>query len=174
MSKSSMIYRWDRSRWQRIWWTERYQSLHELHAERDSRFQLTDHERSPLRIQLGRSKYIQAHAFDPSVAGSLGLGGVPALGPGQYGLPYGGVSGINFVGVGGTNNEGQNVYQILDNVIWNLGTHSIKAGLSLQAYGSPISSLPHRSACITTTAASPAFRASASLAMRLRTSLRTR
>ena len=81
----------------------------------------------------GRSKYIQDHAYDPNAAASLGLAGVPALGPGQYGLPYGGVSGINSWGSEGTNNEGQNVYQILDNVIWNLGNHSIKGGLSLQA-----------------------------------------
>ena len=81
----------------------------------------------------GRSIYIQDHAFDPTVATSLGLGGVPALGPGKYGLPYGGVGGINSWGSEGTNNEGQNVYQILDNVTWNLGNHSIKAGVSIQA-----------------------------------------
>lgn len=81
----------------------------------------------------GRSKFIQAHAYDPGAAASLGLGGVPALGPGQYGLPYGGVSGINSWGSEGTNNEGQNVYQILDNVTWNLGNHSLKLGLMLQA-----------------------------------------
>ena len=81
----------------------------------------------------GRSKFVQAHAYEPNVAASLGLGGVPALGPGEYGLPYGGVSGINSWGSEGTNNEGQNVYQILDNVTLNIGNHSIKAGLSLQA-----------------------------------------
>ena len=81
----------------------------------------------------GRSKFIQAHAYDPNAASSLGLGGVPTLGPGQYGLPYGGVGGINSWGSEGTNNEGQNVYQILDNVTWNLGNHSIRAGVSLQS-----------------------------------------
>jgi len=81
----------------------------------------------------GRSKFIQDHAFDPTAATSLGLGGVPALGPGQYGLPYGGVSGINSWGSEGTNNEGQNVYEILDNVTWNLGNHSIRTGVSFQA-----------------------------------------
>jgi hypothetical protein len=81
----------------------------------------------------GRSKFIQAHAYDPNVAASLGLGGVPAPGPGQYGLPYGGVSGINSWGSEGTNNEGQNVYEILDNVTWNLGNHSLRMGLTLQS-----------------------------------------
>jgi len=81
----------------------------------------------------GRSKFIQDHAYDPTTATSLGLGGVPALGPGQYGLPYGGVGGINSWGSEGTNNEGQNVYQILDNVTWNLDNHSIRAGVSFQA-----------------------------------------
>jgi hypothetical protein len=38
----------------------------------------------------------KAHAYEPNIASSsLGLGGVPAPGPGQDGLPYGGVSGIN-------------------------------------------------------------------------------
>jgi len=81
----------------------------------------------------GRSKFIQAHAFEPTAATALGLGGVPALGAGQYGLPYGGVGGINSWGSEGTNNEGQNVYQILDNVTWNLGNHSIRTGVSFQA-----------------------------------------
>jgi Carboxypeptidase regulatory-like domain len=81
----------------------------------------------------GRSKFIQAHAYDPTVATSLGLGGVPAPGPGQYGLPYGGVSGINSWGSEGTNNEGQNVYQILDNATWNLGNHSFKFGVTFQS-----------------------------------------
>lgn len=81
----------------------------------------------------GRSKFIQDHAFEPTAATALGLGGVPAPGPGQYGLPYGGVGGINSWGSEGTNNEGQNVYQILDNVTWNLGNHSIRAGVSFQA-----------------------------------------
>jgi len=81
----------------------------------------------------GRSKFIQAHADEPNAASSLGLGGVPALGPGQYGLPYGGVGGINSWGSEGTNNEGQNVYEILDNLTWNLGNHSVRAGVSFQA-----------------------------------------
>ena len=81
----------------------------------------------------GRSKFIQDHANDPTAASSLGLGGVPALGLGQYGLPYGGVGGINSWGSEGTNNEGQNVYEILDNVTFNIGNHSLKAGLTLQA-----------------------------------------
>ncbi len=81
----------------------------------------------------GHARFIQAHAFEPNIAASLGLGGVPAPGPGQYGLPYGGVSGINSWGSEGTNNEGQNVYQILDNVTVSLGNHSLRAGLTLQA-----------------------------------------
>ena len=66
---------------------------------------------------------------------SLGLGGVPALGPGQYGLPLGYFpqGGIQQWGSVGTNNETQNVYQILDNVTKILGNHSLRFGVSFQA-----------------------------------------
>jgi len=82
----------------------------------------------------GVSKFKQPNADNPGIAASLGLGGVPSLGPGQYGLPLGYFNGtIQQWGSVGTNNETQNVYQILDNVTWILGNHSLKAGVSFQA-----------------------------------------
>jgi hypothetical protein len=82
----------------------------------------------------GVSKYKQPNAYNSGIATSLGLGGVPALGAGQYGLPLGYFNGtIQQWGSVGTNDESQNVYQILDNVTWILGNHSLKAGVSFQA-----------------------------------------
>ncbi len=74
------------------------------------------------------SAYKQANAYDPTIASSLGLGGVPDLGPGQYGLPLGYFpqGGVQQWGSVGTNNETQNVYQILDNVTKILGNHSLE------------------------------------------------
>jgi hypothetical protein len=80
------------------------------------------------------SAFKQPNAYNPSLASSLGLGGVPDLGPGQYGLPLGYFNGtIQQWGSVGTNNESQNVYQILDNVTKIWGNHSLKFGVSLQA-----------------------------------------
>jgi hypothetical protein len=81
------------------------------------------------------SAYKQANADNPTIASSLGIGGVPALGAGQYGLPLGYFpqGGIQQWGSVGTNNESQNVYQILDNVTKILGNHSLKFGVSFQA-----------------------------------------
>jgi Carboxypeptidase regulatory-like domain len=82
----------------------------------------------------GVFKFQQPNAYNPTIASSLGLGGVPALGPGQYGLPLGYFNGtIQQWGSVGTNNESQNVYQILDNITKIAGNHSLKFGISFQA-----------------------------------------
>lgn len=97
----------------------------------------------------GIFKFRQPNADNDALAASLGLGGVPALGAGQGGLPLGLLYGSNGVptanstccggvvsnqwGSVGTNNESQNVYQILDNVTKILGNHSLKFGVSFQA-----------------------------------------
>ena len=81
----------------------------------------------------GVFKFQQANAYNGTIASSLGLGGVPALGPGQYGLPLGQISGYDSWGSVGTNNESQNVYQILDNVTTTVGNHSLRYGVSFQA-----------------------------------------
>jgi Carboxypeptidase regulatory-like domain len=97
----------------------------------------------------GVFKYRQPNADNTTLAASLGLGGVPDLGPGQGGLPIGlfyasnGVPGSNSpitggivannFGSAGTQNESQNVYQILDNVTKILGNHSLKFGASFQS-----------------------------------------
>jgi len=93
--------------------------------------------------------FLQPNANNNSLAGSLGLGGVPQLGSGQGGLPLGlfyasnGVPSANSTCCGGvvsnqwgsvgTSDESQNVYQILDNVTKILGNHSLKFGVSFQA-----------------------------------------
>jgi Carboxypeptidase regulatory-like domain/TonB-dependent Receptor Plug Domain len=80
------------------------------------------------------SKFKQPNAYNPTIASSLGLGGVPSLGPGQYGLPLGYFNGtIQQWGSVGTNNESQNVYEILDNVTKIVGNHSLKFGVSFQS-----------------------------------------
>ena len=81
------------------------------------------------------SAFKQPNADNPTIASSLGLGGVPNLGPGQYGLPLGYFPNgeIQQWGSVGTNNETQNVYQILDNVTKILGNHSLKFGVSFQS-----------------------------------------
>ena len=82
------------------------------------------------------SQYHQPNANNYSLATSLGLGGIPNNGPGLGGLPLGyfdGSIGINQWGSVGTQDEAQNVYQILDNVTKTIGNHSLKAGVSFQA-----------------------------------------
>lgn len=81
----------------------------------------------------GVFKFLQANANDTSLPASLGLGGVPDLGPGQGGLPSGNVSGISTWGSPSTNFESQNVYQILDNVTKIVGNHALKFGVSFQS-----------------------------------------
>jgi len=83
-----------------------------------------------------KSQYHQPNDNDTTLAASLGLGGVPALGNGLGGLPLGyfdGTIGINQWGSVGTQDEAQNVYQILDNVSKTIGNHSLKAGVSFQS-----------------------------------------
>lgn len=81
------------------------------------------------------SVYHQPNANNNTLASTLGLGGVPNLGPGLGGLPLGYFNdgSINRWGSVGTQDEAQNVYQILDNVIKTLGNHSLKVGVSFQA-----------------------------------------
>lgn len=82
----------------------------------------------------GIFKFQQPNANNNTLAASLGLGGIPDLGPGQGGLPLGNFNGaIQNWGSVGTNNESQNVYQILDNVTKILGNHSLKFGVSFQS-----------------------------------------
>jgi hypothetical protein len=79
--------------------------------------------------------FLQPNANNPNAASSLGLGGVPSLGPGQYGLPLGYFPNgdIQQWGSVGTSDESQNVYQILDNVTKIAGNHSLKFGVSFQS-----------------------------------------
>jgi outer membrane receptor protein involved in Fe transport len=82
------------------------------------------------------SQYHQPNESDYALAASLGLGGIPNNGPGLGGLPLGyfdGSIGINQWGSVGTQDEAQNVYQILDNATRTIGNHSIKVGASFQA-----------------------------------------
>lgn len=82
------------------------------------------------------SQYHQPNENNYTLAASLGLGGIPNNGPGLGGLPLGyfdGNIGINQWGSVGTQDEAQNVYQILDNVTKTIGNHSLRAGVSFQA-----------------------------------------
>jgi hypothetical protein len=80
------------------------------------------------------SVYHQPNADNYTLAQTLGLGGVPDLGSGLGGLPLGYFNGtINQWGSVGTQDEAQNVYQILDNVSKTLGNHSLRIGVSFQA-----------------------------------------
>lgn len=81
------------------------------------------------------SVFHQPNANNNSLSQSLGLGGVPNLGPGLGGLPLGYFSdgSIHQWGSVGTQDEAQNVYQILDNIGKTIGNHSLKAGVSFQA-----------------------------------------
>ncbi|WP_446743369.1 TonB-dependent receptor domain-containing protein [Silvibacterium acidisoli] len=82
------------------------------------------------------SQYHQPNANNSTLAASLGLGGVPYPGPGLGGLPLGyfdGSIGVNQWGSVGTQDEAQNVFQILDNVTKTVGNHSLKIGVSFQS-----------------------------------------
>lgn len=72
-------------------------------------------------------------------AANLGLGGMPFSGPGYFkngGLPSVSVSGIQAFGSHGNDPsiELQNIYQILDNVTVIHGSHTFKAGVSIQNF----------------------------------------
>lgn len=76
--------------------------------------------------------------YDVNVAAQLGLGNMP-FGSGYYkngGLPAVSVSGIQGFGSHGNDPsvEGQNIYQILDNLTKIAGNHSLKFGVSLQNF----------------------------------------
>ena len=83
----------------------------------------------------GKYSFLQPN-YNSNLAASLGLGGIPyspALGNG--GLPSFSVTGEALFGVAPylPTTEGENAYQILDNVTRILGSHSIKAGVDFQA-----------------------------------------
>jgi hypothetical protein len=83
------------------------------------------------------SQYHQPNANSSSLAASLGLGNVPYPGLGLGGLPLGYFDGsygnIQQWGSVGTQDEAQNVYQILDNVNRTIGNHSLRLGVSFQS-----------------------------------------
>lgn len=84
------------------------------------------------------SQYHQPNSNSSTLAASLGLGNVPYPGPGLGGLPLGYFSNgtygdIQQWGSVGTQNEAQNVYQILDNANKTIGNHSLRAGVSFQS-----------------------------------------
>jgi hypothetical protein len=82
----------------------------------------------------GHFYYIQPNATNPNFAASLGFGGVPG-GSLNGGLPNTSVgSGVQNFGAPNyyPSNENENVWQALDNVTFNLGNHSLRAGVSIQ------------------------------------------
>ena len=83
------------------------------------------------------SQYFQPNANNNTLAATLGLGGVPNLGPGLGGLPLGYFDNVTTTlqrwGSVGTQDEAQNVYQILDNLNKTIGNHSLRVGVSFQS-----------------------------------------
>ncbi len=76
---------------------------------------------------------LNVNANNPTLASSLGLGGIPYA-ANNGGLPSFSVSGISGFGSPTfyATNEYQNVYQILDNVTKVVSNHTLKAGVSFQ------------------------------------------
>ena len=67
------------------------------------------------------------------ISGTLGLGGVPFnAGPQNGGLPSISIAGLTTLGTHGNDpaHEGENVYQIIDNVTKVIGNHSLKVGVN--------------------------------------------
>jgi hypothetical protein len=70
--------------------------------------------------------------YNSNISATYGLGGVPYnTGPQNGGLPSTAVSGITTFGAHGNDpaHEGQNSFQIIDNVTKELGNHSLKVGI---------------------------------------------
>lgn len=76
---------------------------------------------------------LHENANNPTLAASLGLGGVP-FAQNNGGLPFFTVTGVSNFGSPQfyATNEYENVYQILDNVTKVLGNHTIKGGVNIQ------------------------------------------
>ena len=76
---------------------------------------------------------LHENANNPTLAASLGLGGVTTA-ANNSGLPFFSVAGLSNFGSPQfyATNEYENVYQILDNVTKILGNHSLKAGVNIQ------------------------------------------
>ncbi len=76
---------------------------------------------------------LHENANNPTLAPSLGLGGVP-FAENNGGLPFFTVTGVSNFGSPQfyATNEYENVYQILDNVTKVLGNHTIKGGVNIQ------------------------------------------
>jgi hypothetical protein len=71
--------------------------------------------------------------YGTDISGSLGLGGVPFnAGPQNGGLPSTAISGLTTFGAHGNDpaHEGENIYQIIDNVTKVIGNHSLKMGIN--------------------------------------------
>jgi hypothetical protein len=85
--------------------------------------------------------------YNVDLSATLGLGGIPygAGYPDNGGLPSVSVSGIQSWGTHGfdPSNKKQNIYQILDNVTWNVGNHSLKFGVDFQSLRSSSLSPPN-------------------------------
>lgn len=89
-----------------------------------------------LGLNYGKFSYLQP-GYDTNLAAQLGLGGIP-YGPGfpdNGGLPEVTVGGVTGFGSADYDPsvEGQNVYQILDNVTKVLHSHTFKVGVDFQS-----------------------------------------
>ena len=81
----------------------------------------------------GHFYFTQPNATDLGFAASLGVGGIPEA-PLNGGLPNTSVGGIATFGAPNyyPSNEHEYIWQALDNVTFDLGNHSLKAGVDIQ------------------------------------------
>ncbi len=84
-------------------------------------------------FNYGHFYFTQPNATNEAFAASLGLGGIPE-GTLNGGLPNTTVSGIATFGAPNyyPSNEHEYIWQILDNVTFDIGNHSIRSGVSVQ------------------------------------------
>ena len=77
---------------------------------------------------------VQELSFERDVTSELGIGGMPPLTPDSWGIPSIGITGYS--GFGNSTNgpyvNRNHVYEIIDNVSWIHGRHSLKVGGSLR------------------------------------------
>lgn len=93
----------------------------------------------------GNFRFRQAVFSNSNFASSLGLNGVPGGGPLGGGMPLVSLTDLSTFGQPGyyPNHKAEDIYEILDNVTWMMGSHSLKTGVLLQSVRFPFFSPPN-------------------------------
>lgn len=95
-------------------------------------------------LRGGLSKFITETTFsdNSSLFGSIGITGIPDLiSPGVSASPNVRITGLTAVGGTGSSKGSSNTYQIMDNVTWTRGKHTVKIGFDyrrMYAYSSNV------------------------------------